>query len=48
MTTPAIQCDDVTVRFGDFTALDRVSVAFEPGRIHALVGQNGAGKTTLA
>lgn len=43
-----IDCSDVSVAFGDFIALDRVSVSFEPGRIHALVGQNGAGKTTLA
>lgn len=48
MPVSAVTCDNITVKFGDFVAIDRVSVAFEPGRIHALVGQNGAGKTTLA
>lgn len=45
---PSIDCADITVAFGDFLALDTVDVSFEPGKIHALVGQNGAGKTTLA
>ena len=45
---PALECRDVTVRFGDVTALADVSVSFAPGRIHAVVGQNGAGKTTFA
>ena len=45
---PALACRDVTVRYGDVTALSDVSVAFEPGLIHAVVGQNGAGKTTFA
>jgi simple sugar transport system ATP-binding protein len=38
----------VSVSFGDFRALTDVSVAFDGGRLHVLVGQNGAGKTTLA
>ena len=45
---PALECRDVTVKFGDVTALADVSVSFAPGRIHAVVGQNGAGKTTFA
>ncbi|MGV3549320.1 ABC transporter ATP-binding protein [Rhizobium sp.] len=44
----ALACRDVTVRYGDVTALSDVSVAFAPGLIHAVVGQNGAGKTTFA
>src|SRR5579871_5162896 len=44
----ALGCRGVTVAFGSVTALDDVSVAFEPGLIHAVVGQNGAGKTTFA
>jgi simple sugar transport system ATP-binding protein len=44
----ALACDDVTVTYGDVVALRGVSVAFDAGRIHAVVGQNGAGKTTFA
>jgi simple sugar transport system ATP-binding protein len=44
----ALACEDVTVRYGDVVALRDVSVAFDAGRIHAVVGQNGAGKTTFA
>lgn len=38
----------VTKTFGDFTAIDDVSLSFDAGRIHAIVGQNGAGKTTFS
>ena len=48
MTAPAISCIDITLRYGQFTAFDDVSVDFERGMIHALVGQNGAGKSSLA
>lgn len=44
----ALTCRNVTVRYGEVVALSDVSVAFEPGLIHAVVGQNGAGKTTFA
>ncbi len=44
----ALACDDVTVRYGDVVALRNVSIAFDAGGIHAVVGQNGAGKTTFA
>ncbi|WP_430439378.1 ABC transporter ATP-binding protein [Shinella sp.] len=44
----ALECRDVTVKFGDVTALSEVSASFAPGQIHAVVGQNGAGKTTFA
>ncbi len=43
-----LACRDLTVRYGDVTALEDVSIAFPRGMIHAVVGQNGAGKTTFA
>lgn len=41
-----IRADDLTRRFGDFTAVDRVSFAVRPGEIFGFLGPNGAGKTT--
>ncbi|MGA4867428.1 ABC transporter permease subunit [Streptomyces lavendulocolor] len=37
----------VTLRYGEFTALDRVDLLVAPGRVTALVGPNGAGKSSL-
>jgi len=39
--------EDVTVRFGGLTALNRVSMVAGPGEIVGIIGPNGAGKTTL-
>lgn len=47
MTSPAIQVDGVTVRYGDVLALDDVTLSLEAGRICGLVGMNGSGKSTL-
>jgi ABC-2 type transport system ATP-binding protein len=37
---------DLTRRYGDFTAVDRVSFDVRPGEIFGFLGPNGAGKTT--
>lgn len=38
--------DNITKKFGEFTAVDNLSLAVRPGRIYGLLGPNGAGKTT--
>jgi ABC-2 type transport system ATP-binding protein len=42
-----LECRSVTKKFGDFTALDDVSIEADKGRVFGLLGPNGAGKTTL-
>lgn len=42
-----IQAQNLTKRFGDFTALSSMNVTVEDGCIYGLVGSNGAGKSTL-
>lgn len=44
--SPAIEARDLTRRFGDFTAVDRVSLTIRKGEIFGFVGSNGSGKTT--
>ncbi|HEV7254683.1 MAG TPA: sugar ABC transporter ATP-binding protein [Mesorhizobium sp.] len=44
---PIVEIAGVTKRFPGVLALDRVSVDFRSGEIHAVVGENGAGKSTL-
>ena len=38
--------EELTKRFGDFTAVDRVSFHIHPGEVFGWLGPNGAGKTT--
>ena len=43
---PIIVAHDLTCRFGDFTAVDRVNFTIERGEIFGFLGSNGCGKTT--
>lgn len=42
-----IEVQEVTKRFGDFTAIDQITLDFAEGEIHAICGENGAGKSTF-
>ena len=41
-----IETHELTKKFGDFTAVDRISFSVEKGEIFGFLGANGAGKTT--
>src|SRR5246500_5364185 len=43
----AIDCRNLTFRYGHFTAVDDVTLQVRPGETMGLLGPNGAGKTTL-
>ena len=42
-----VEVQNVTKQFKKFTALDQVTVAFEKGKIHGVIGRNGSGKTVM-
>ena len=41
-----LRCDDLTRRFGAFTAVDRVSFEIPRGKVFGFLGPNGSGKST--
>lgn len=43
---PTLKLERVTKRFGEFTAVDNLSLTVRAGRVYGLLGPNGAGKTT--
>ncbi len=43
----AITVKKLTKKFKDVTVLDDISVEFESGKVHGLIGRNGSGKTML-
>jgi len=45
-TQPAIQATNLTKRFGDFVAVNRVNFEVQRGEIFGFLGPNGSGKTT--
>lgn len=42
-----LQTNGITVKYGDFLALDNVSISIKEKHIYGFIGENGAGKTTL-
>ena len=46
LSAPAVKLESLVKRFGDFVAVDRVSLEVFPGEIFGFLGPNGAGKST--
>lgn len=42
-----LQCNDLVVKFGNFTAIKQFSFSIQERELHFLIGPNGAGKTTF-
>lgn len=41
-----LEIKNLTKKFGDFTAVDKISISVSSGELYGFLGQNGAGKTT--
>ena len=46
-TAPLIEVRNMTMKFGDLIANDKINLKIYAGKIQAIVGENGAGKSTL-
>lgn len=46
ISKPVIAIENLTKRFGAFTALDQLTLTVQSGEVHGLLGPNGAGKST--
>lgn len=46
MNMPILKIEGLTKKYGDFIAVDNLSLEIQPGEICAFIGHNGAGKTT--
>jgi len=46
VSEPIIQLVDLTKKYGDFTAVDKLNLTVDKGEIFGLLGPNGAGKST--
>ncbi len=42
-----LQVNDLTVRFGEVTAVDQLDVVVETGEVVSVLGPSGCGKSTL-
>ncbi|MDQ3737804.1 MAG: ABC transporter ATP-binding protein [Actinomycetota bacterium] len=42
-----LEVNEITLRFGGVTAIDRVSLDIHDGELYAIIGPNGAGKTSI-
>jgi branched-chain amino acid transport system ATP-binding protein len=47
MSEPVLRIEALCKRFGGLLVTDSVTLAINPGELHAVIGPNGAGKTTL-
>lgn len=43
---PVLQLDNLSKKFGDFTAVNNLSLSVQPGEVVGFLGPNGAGKST--
>ena len=46
MSLPVIYVENLTRRFGDFTAVDHINFEVNEGEVVGYLGPNGSGKTT--